>query len=66
MIEEERKAKEYFEETKDMLQLFWPSGWMDEFQKHIEDFIQDQLSEAAALLARLITEEEDFVQLHGL
>src|SRR5258708_29391266 len=26
-------------ETKDILQLFCLSGWIDQFQKHIEDFI---------------------------
>jgi hypothetical protein len=65
MIEEERKAKEYFEETKDILQLFCPCGWIKQFQKHIDDFIQDRLSEAAALMARL-TEEGDSICLHGL
>jgi hypothetical protein len=65
MIEEEEKARDYFEETKDTLQLFCLFGWMDQFQKHIEDFIQERLLEAASITA-LHTEEEDSVPLHGL
>jgi hypothetical protein len=65
MIEEEEKAREYFEETKDILQLFCPCGWIEQFQKHVEDFIQEQLSEAADLMAGSITDEED-TRLHGL
>jgi hypothetical protein len=41
MVEEEEKSREYFEEMKDILQLFYPCGWMEEFQKCIEDFIQE-------------------------
>jgi hypothetical protein len=47
ITEEEEKAREYFEETKDILQLFCPCGWMDEFQERIEDFVQQLLSAAA-------------------
>ena len=66
MIEEEGKAQDYFEELKDTLQLFCLCGWIDQFQKHIEDFIQEQLAKAASIMAVLGTEEEDFTRLHGL
>ena len=66
MMEEEEKAREYFEETKDILQLFFPSGWMDEFQERIEDFVQWHLSAAAIITAVSATAEEDHVCLHGL
>jgi hypothetical protein len=66
MMEEEEKAREYFEETKDILQLFCPCGWMDEFQEHIEDFIQQLLSVAAIIIAVSVTAEADNVHLHGL
>jgi hypothetical protein len=66
MMEEEKKAKEYFEETKDILQLFYPCGWMDEFHRHVEDFIQEQISEAESVMAIPFKEEEDYVHLHGL
>lgn len=65
MIEEEEAARDYFEETKETLQLFCLRGWMDHFQKHVEDFVQERLLEAASIMA-LDTEEEDFVRLHGL
>jgi hypothetical protein len=64
MVEEEEKSREYFEETKDILQLFYPYGWMEEFQKRIEDFIQERLIEAAALMA--VSIEEHSLRLHGL
>lgn len=66
MIEEEEKAREYFEETKDILQIFCLCGWIDQFQKHVEDFIQEQLSEAASIMAVTGTEEEDSIRLHGV
>ena len=66
MIEEEGKAQDYFEELKDTLQLFCLCGWIDQFQKHIKDFIQEQLAKAASIMAVLGTEEEDFTRLHGL
>jgi hypothetical protein len=66
MIEEEEKAREYFEETKFTSQLFCLCGWMDQFQKHVEDFIQERLSEAASIMALPDTEEEDSIRLHGV
>ena len=66
MIEEEEKAREYFEETKDILQLFCLCGWIDQFWKHVEDFIQERLSAAAGIMAASGTEEEDSIRLHGL
>jgi hypothetical protein len=66
MMEEEEKAKEYFEETKDILQLFYPCGWMDEFHSRVEDFIQERMSEAKNIMAIPLKEEEDYVRLHGL
>ncbi len=66
MIEEEAKAQNYFEELKDTLQLFCLCRWIDQFQKHIEDFIQEQVAKAASIMAVLGTEEEDSTCLHGL
>lgn len=64
MIEDEEKAREYFQETKDILQLFCLRGWVDQFQQHVEDFIQERLGEAASIMAEPGT--EDYVRLHGL
>jgi hypothetical protein len=66
MIEEEEKAREYFEEAKGTLQLFCPSGWIDHFQKHVDDFIQVRLGEATNTMAVPGTEEADSTRLHGL
>ncbi|KAN0139579.1 hypothetical protein V8E53_002608 [Lactarius tabidus] len=66
MMEEEEKAREYFEETKDILQLFCPSVWMDKFQEHVEDFVQQHLSAAEIITTVLLMAEEDYVHLHGL
>jgi hypothetical protein len=41
MIEKEEKARVFFEEMKDILQLFCLCGRIDLFQKHVEDFIQE-------------------------
>ena len=65
MMEEEEKAREYFEERKDILQLFSPCVWMDEFQKCVEEFVQWHLSAAAVITAASVT-PEDHVHLHGL
>jgi hypothetical protein len=46
MMEEEEKAREYFEETKDILKLFCPCVWMDGFQECVEDFVRQHLSAA--------------------
>jgi hypothetical protein len=66
MMEDEEKAREYFEETKDILQLFYPCEWMDEFQEHVEDFIQQHLLAAAIITAAPVTAEECHVHLYGL
>ncbi|KAF8265994.1 hypothetical protein EI94DRAFT_1803720 [Lactarius quietus] len=66
MIKEENEAWEYFEETKDILQLFCLSGWIDQFQNHVKTFIQERLSEAAAIMTLPGKAEEDIVCLHGL
>ena len=66
MIKEEEAAREYFEETKGTLQLFCPCGWMDHFQKHVEDFIQVRLLEATSIMAMPGAEEKDSIRLHGL
>jgi hypothetical protein len=64
MIEEEEKAQDYFEDAKDMLELFSVGVWIDQFQKCVEDFIQERLSEAMGIMASPGT--EDSVRLHGL
>jgi hypothetical protein len=64
MIEDEEKAQDHFEEIKDILQLFCLRGWIDQFQKHVEDFIQERLAEAASIMA--VPGTEDSVRLHGL
>jgi hypothetical protein len=46
MVRDEEQAREYFKETKDILQLFCLCGWMDQFQKHAKDFIQEKIAEA--------------------
>jgi hypothetical protein len=65
MMAEEEKAMEYFEERKDILQLFSPRVWMDEFQKCVEEFIQRHLLAAKIITATSVT-AEDYAQLHGL
>ncbi|KAI9456957.1 hypothetical protein BJY52DRAFT_1223997 [Lactarius psammicola] len=66
MIEEEEKARDYFEELKDTLQLFCLCGWIDQFQKHVKDFIEEQLAKAASITAVPGTDDEDSTRLHGL
>jgi hypothetical protein len=66
MKQEEDRAREYFEETKNILRLFCLYGWIDQFQKHVEDFIQERLAEAANIMAVPGKEEEDSVRIHGL
>ena len=66
MIQAEEQAREYFKETKDILQLFCLCGWIDHFQKCVQDFIQERLAEAANIMAAPGNEEEDCVRLHSL
>ena len=66
MIQEEEQAQEYFEKTKDILQLLCLCGWIDHFQKCVQDFIQERLAKAANVMAALGNEKEDCVCLHGL
>ena len=65
MMAEEEKARESFEERRDILQLFSPCVWMDEFQKCVEEFIQQHLLAVAVITAVSVT-PEDHVHLHGL
>jgi hypothetical protein len=64
MMEDEEKAREYFEETKDIVQLFYPCGWIDEFQEHVEDFIQQYLLAVAIITTAPVTAEEHHVHIH--
>ena len=66
MMQEEEKAREYFEETRDTLRLFCLSGWIEEFQQHVENFIQERLAEAAKIMAVPEKQEEDTIHLHRL
>ncbi|KAF8272279.1 hypothetical protein EI94DRAFT_1697620 [Lactarius quietus] len=66
MVRDEEQAREYFGETKDILQLFCLCGWMDQFHKHVEDFIQEKIGEAERIMAVPQKEENDYVCLHGL
>ena len=66
MIQEEERAQEYFEETRDTLQLFCLSGWIEQFQQHVGNFIQARLAEAAKIIAISEKQEEDIVHLHQL
>ena len=66
MAQKEEQAREYFDETRDILQLFCLSGWITEFQKRVQDFIKDRLDEAANIIAKPSSEAEDIVRLHGL
>ena len=66
MIKEEEQAREYFKETKDILQLFCLCGWKDHFQKCVQDFIQERLAEATNIMAAPENDDEDRVCLHGL
>ncbi|KAH9020122.1 hypothetical protein EDB85DRAFT_1896310 [Lactarius pseudohatsudake] len=66
MIEEEERAGDYFNELKLTLQMFCLFPWIDLFQMHAEDFIQERLSEAASIIAAPGIEEEDSLRLHGL
>ncbi|KAH9167426.1 hypothetical protein EDB89DRAFT_1910025 [Lactarius sanguifluus] len=64
MIEEEERAGDYFNELKLMLQMFCLFPWIDLFQKHAKDFIQERLSEVASIIAAPGIEEEDSIRLH--
>ena len=66
MVQEEEQAREYFEETRDTLQLFCLSGWIEQFQQHVEHFIQAQLAEATKILVLPEKQQEDIVHLHRL
>ncbi|KAN0136929.1 hypothetical protein V8E53_005370 [Lactarius tabidus] len=61
MIQMEEQAQEYFLETRETLQLFSLSCWIEPFQKHVNDFIQEQLAEAAKIMAVLGKEPEDAI-----
>ncbi|KAH9172100.1 hypothetical protein EDB89DRAFT_1906383 [Lactarius sanguifluus] len=65
MIEEEERAGNYFNELKLTLQMFCLFPWIDLFQKHAKDFIQEQLSEVASIIAAPGI-EEDSIHLHKL
>jgi predicted phage-related endonuclease len=66
MTQKEEQAREYFDETRDILQLFCLSGWIAEFQKRVQDFITERLDEAANIIAEPGSEMEDIIRLHGL
>jgi hypothetical protein len=66
MLQGEEQAREYFEETRDTLQLFCLCGWIKQFQWHVENFIQARLAEAAKIIAVPEKQEEDIVHLHRL
>ena len=66
MIQEEEQAREYFEETRETLQLFCLSGWIEQFQQHVGNFIQARLAEAAKIIEKPEKQEEDMVHLHRL
>ena len=66
MIQEEEEAQEYFKETREMLQLFCLSGWIEQFQQHVGNFIQAQLAKAAKIIEKPEKQEEDMVHLHQL
>ncbi|KAH9012162.1 hypothetical protein EDB85DRAFT_2159236 [Lactarius pseudohatsudake] len=66
MIEEEERARNYFNESKIILQTFCLFPWIELFQKHVEDFIQERLTEAASIIALPGIKEEDTIRLHGL
>ena len=66
MIQEEEWAREYFEETRETLQLFCMSGWIKQFQQHVEIFIQARLAEATKIIAAPEKQKEDIVHLHRL
>jgi hypothetical protein len=66
MIEKEERARNYFNESKIILQTFCLLPWVELFQKHVEDFIQERLTEAASIIALPGIKEEDTIRLHGL
>ena len=66
MIQEEEWAWEYFEETRETLQFFCMSGWIKQFQQHVEIFIQARLAEATKIIAAPEKQKEDIVHLHWL
>jgi hypothetical protein len=70
MIEKEEKAREHFEELKDILLMFSPSWWKEGFKSHVDKFIGERLIEkelVAAIPCKDEEEEEnDRIHLHGL
>ena len=66
MMVEEEKAREHFEEMKEIFQIFCPCRWMEEFQECVDDFIQDRLLLATNIIAKPVIKEEGRILLHGL
>jgi hypothetical protein len=66
MTQKEEQAQEYFDETRDILQLFCLSGWITEFQKRVQDFITERLDKVANIIAEPGSEMEDIIRLHSL
>jgi hypothetical protein len=70
MIEKEEKARQHFEELKDILLMFSPHGWKKNFKGHVDKFIGDRFVEKELVIAvpceNKEEEENDRVYLHGL
>jgi hypothetical protein len=70
MIEKEEKARQHFEELKDILPIFSPGWWEKNFKHHVDEFIRDRLIEKELITAIPCEDEEeeenDRIMLHGL
>ena len=70
MIKKEEKARQHFEELKDILLKLSPRWWKKDFKSYIDKFIEKQLEEkeaAAEMLCENKEEEEPVcMYLHGL
>ena len=62
-MEEEEKARQYFEELKRILQIASPHSWRTDFESYINRFINEKLREEEMVAN---DPEMDYTRLHGL
>jgi hypothetical protein len=60
------QSDEYFLETRETLQLFCLTCWIEQFENHVNDFIQEWLAESAKIMTVPENEEEDTICLSWL
>jgi hypothetical protein len=63
MMQDKKQAQECFLETRETLQLFCLTCWIEQFQKHVNDFIQERLAKAKKIMTVPEKEEKDTICL---